>query len=77
MQKLESLPRRAVCWKLFLQLFEVRVFFQTTELTQKHRRTFMVKFSSLSFQEKKTMWELQGWKMRSPLSQGSVRPVNC
>lgn len=77
MQKLESLPRRVVCWKLFLQLFEVCVFFQTAELTQKCWRTFMVKFSSLSLQKKKRIWELQGWKVRSPLSQGSVRPVNC
>ena len=35
MQELESLPRRVVCWKLFLQLFEVCVFFQIAELTQK------------------------------------------
>lgn len=25
----------------------------------------MVKFSSLSLQEKKMMWELQGWKVRA------------
>lgn len=70
MQKLESCPRRAVCWKLFLQLFEVPVFFQTTELTQKRRRTFIVKFSSLSLQEKKTMWELQGVENEGVLFSG-------